>query len=88
MSHQTPLVLISIDYEKVFNSVDRRAKFLFLYGIPDKYTKVISAMYENSTAVVKVEMRLAASFILNLTIILESDIEPRASQSCYLKYDE
>ena len=53
---QTPLVLSFIDYEQAFDSVDRRAlvKVLFLYGIPDKYIKVICAMYENNTAAVKV----------------------------------
>ena len=47
---QTPLVLSFIEYEQLFDSVDRRAltKVLSLFGIPDKYVKVISAMYENS----------------------------------------
>ena len=38
LSCQTPLVLSFIDYEKAFNSVDKRAlaKVLSLYGIPDK----------------------------------------------------
>ena len=45
-----------IDYEQVFNSFDKKdlAKVLSLYGIPDKYIKVISAIYENNTAAVKV----------------------------------
>ena len=53
---QTPLVLSFIDYEQAFDSVDRRAltKVLSLYGIPEKYIKVICAMYENNTAAVKV----------------------------------
>ena len=53
---QTILVLSFIDYEQAFNSVDRRelAKVLSLYGIPEKYIKVICAMYENNTAAVKV----------------------------------
>ena len=40
---QTPLVLSFIDYEQAFDSVDRRAlaKVLSLYGIPEKYIKVI-----------------------------------------------
>ena len=43
-------------YEQAFNSVDRIAltKVLLLYGIPEKYIKVICAMYENNTAAVKV----------------------------------
>ena len=42
--------------EQAFDSVDRRAltKVLSLYGIPETYIKVICAMYENNTAVVKV----------------------------------
>ena len=53
---QTPLVLSLIDYEQAFDSVDRTAltKVLSLYGIPEKYIKVICAMYENNTAAVKV----------------------------------
>ena len=47
LSCQTHLVLSFIDYEQAFNSVDKRAlaKVFSLYGIPDKYIKVISAMY-------------------------------------------
>ena len=43
-----------INYEQAFDFVDRRAlaKVLSLYGIPDKYIKVISAIYENNTAAV------------------------------------
>ena len=53
---QTPLVLSFIDYEQAFDSVDRRAlaKVLSLYGIPEKYIKVICSMYENNTAAVKI----------------------------------
>ena len=44
-----------IDYEQAFDSVDRRAlgKVLSLYGIPEKYIKVICAIYENNIAAVK-----------------------------------
>ena len=56
LNNQIPLILSFIDYEQAFNSVDRRAlaKVLSLYGIPDKYVKMISAMNENNTAAVKV----------------------------------
>ena len=48
---QIPLVLSFIDYEQAFDSVDRRALAkVSLYGIPEKYIKVICAMYENNTA--------------------------------------
>jgi len=51
LSCQTPLVVSFIDYDQACDSVNRRAlgKVLFLYGIPDKYIKVIIAMYENNT---------------------------------------
>jgi len=35
-----------------------------MYDIPDKYTKVIVAMYENNTSAVELAMRLAAGFVL------------------------
>jgi hypothetical protein len=56
LSYQTPLVLSFTDYEQAFNSVDRTAlvNILSLYGTPNKYTKVISAIYENNTAVINV----------------------------------
>ena len=43
---QTPLVLSFIDYKQGFDSADRRAlaKVLFLYGIPDKYIKLVCAL--------------------------------------------
>ena len=38
------------------DSVDRRAfaKILSLHGMPDKYIKVVCAMYKNNTTAVKV----------------------------------
>ena len=55
-SFQGRLVLSFIDYEQAFYSVDGKAlaKVIFLYGIPTKHIKVISAMYENNTAAVRV----------------------------------
>ena len=66
LSCQTPLVLSFIDYEQAFDSVDRRAlaKVLSLYGIPEKYIKVISAMYENNTAAVKVGNEVSSWFCI------------------------
>ncbi|XP_065562367.1 uncharacterized protein LOC136028455 [Artemia franciscana] len=54
--HQTALVLSFIDYEQVFDSVDRTAlvKVLSLCGIPVKYIRVISVMHENNAATVKI----------------------------------
>ena len=50
------MVLSFIDYEQAFDSVDRTAltKVLSLYGIPEKYIKMICTMHENNTAAVKV----------------------------------
>jgi hypothetical protein len=50
----------------VFDSVDRRAlaKVLSLYGIPGKYIKVISVMYENNTAAVKVGNEVSSWFCI------------------------
>ena len=63
-SYQTPLVLSFMDYQQAIDSVDRRslAKALSLYGIPDKYIKVISAMYENNIAAVKVGNEVSSWF--------------------------
>ena len=53
LSCETSLVLSFIDYEQVFNFVDKRAlaKVLSLCNIPDKYIKVISAMYVSNTVI-------------------------------------
>ena len=63
---QTPLVFIFLDYEQSFDSVNRRAlaKVLCLYGIPDKYIKVIYALYENNTAEIKVENQVSSWFCI------------------------
>jgi len=64
LSHQTPLVLSFIDCEKVFELADRRAlaKILSFYGIPDKYIKVISTIFGNNNAAVKVENEISGWF--------------------------
>ena len=63
---QTPLVLSFIDYEQAFDSADRRAlaNFLSLYGIPDKYIKVICAIYKNNSAAVKVANEVSNWFCI------------------------
>ena len=39
------------------------SKILSLYGIPDKYIKVISAMYKNNTPAAKVENEVSTWFL-------------------------
>ena len=58
------MVLSFIDYEQVFDAVDRRAsaKVLSLYGVPKKHIKVISAMNENNTSAVKVGNEVSSWF--------------------------
>ena len=48
----------------MFDSVDRRAlaKVIYLYDIPNKYIKVVSAMYDNNTAAVKVGNEVSSWF--------------------------
>ena len=50
------VICIVLLWCRVFDSVDRKAsaKVLSLYGVPDKYIKVICAMYENNTGKVEV----------------------------------
>ena len=78
LSCQTPLVLSFIDYEQAFDSVDRRAlaKVLSLYGIPDKYIKVISGMYENDTAAVKVGNEVSSWFCIKSEVKLGCVLSP------------
>ena len=66
LSCQTPLVLSFIVYEQIFDSVDTRAfaKVFCLYGIPEKYMKVICAMYENNTTAIKVGNKVSNKFCI------------------------
>ena len=70
LSYQTPLVLCFKDYEQAFNSVDRRAlaQVPSLCGIQDKLIRVITAMYENNTAVVKVGNGVSSWFSIKAGI--------------------
>ena len=76
LNYQTYSVISFIDYEQIFESVDRRAlaKILTLYGIADKYTKVISTKNENKTAAVKEGNKVSSWF----------RIESGVKQSCVL----
>ena len=58
------MVLSFNDYEQAFNSVRRRAlaKVISLYSVQDKYIKLISAIYENDTAAVKVGNEVTSWF--------------------------
>ncbi|XP_065559922.1 uncharacterized protein LOC136026952 [Artemia franciscana] len=66
LSCQTPLVLSFIYYKQTFDSVDRKSltKVLTLYGLPDKYIKVISSMYKNNTGAVKVGNEFSSWFCI------------------------
>ena len=70
------MVFSFIDYEQAFDSVDRRAlaKAFSLYGIQDKYIKVINAMYDYNAAAVKVENEVSSCFY----------IKPGVKQVCVL----
>ena len=51
-------------------------KVLSLYGIPDKYIKVISAMYEKNIAVIKVGNEVSSWFC----------VKSRVNQGCVLSF--
>ncbi|XP_065572926.1 uncharacterized protein LOC136035227 [Artemia franciscana] len=53
------LYLLFIDFEKVFDSVDRDTlwKILKYYRVPDKLVKMIIALYEDSECCVRTENR-------------------------------
>ena len=67
LSHQRPLVLNFIDYEQAFDSADKRAlgKVLSLSVAPDKYIKVISAMYKKNIAAGKEGSEVSIWFCIN-----------------------
>ena len=54
---QQPILLNFVDFKKVFDSIHRASlwKIAALYGIPQKYIKIINNMYLNSTCCIKVE---------------------------------
>ena len=64
LNYETPLILGFKDYERAFNSVNKRAlsKVLSFYDVPEKQMKVISAIYVNNTAVVKVGNEVSSWF--------------------------
>ena len=64
LCYQSHLVLSFINYEQVFDYVDRKAlaKVFSLNGIPDRYITVISARYENNTAAIKVGKEVSSWF--------------------------
>ena len=72
------MVLSFIDYEQAFDFVDRRAlaKVLSLYDMLDKNIKVISAMYENTTAVNKVGNEVSSCFRLKSGVMQGCVLSP------------
>jgi len=69
-----PLVLSFIDYDQVFDTVDRRAlaKVPSLYSVPDKYIKVINAMHDNNFAVAKVGNKFSCCFRIESVVMEDS----------------
>lgn len=50
MEWQTPLVMLFIDFERAFDSIDRGMMWQILtsYGVPDKLLHIIQSMYRNA----------------------------------------
>ena len=61
-----PLIIIFMDFEKAFDSVDRKLMFAILrhYGIPEKIADAIRVLYEKSTSRVFFENNYQATFQL------------------------
>jgi len=61
---QTPLYLNFIDFEKVFDSVDRNviSQLMHHYGIPQKFIKLIQDLYDSSSCQVIHNGKLSESF--------------------------
>ena len=55
--HQMNLFLSFVDFEKAFDSVEHPFLWLAMkeHGVENKYTRIIRKIYENSTAVIKME---------------------------------
>ena len=49
---------------------------LSLYGIPDKYIEVLSAMYENNTAAIKVGNEVSSWFCIKSKVMQGCVISP------------
>ena len=54
---QQPIFLNFVEFKKAFDSIHRESlwKIAALYGIPQKYIKIIKKMYLNSTCCIKTE---------------------------------
>lgn len=63
----SPLLVNFIDYEKAFDSIDRKTlwKIMRHYGIPQKIVSLIEEMYKNTTCRVLHEGQLTESFEIN-----------------------
>ena len=79
---QSPLYSVFVDFQKVFDSIDRETiwKLMQHYGFPPKFITVIQQLYENVTCQVIHEGKLTEPFyvqtgvrqgcLLSLTIFL------------------
>ena len=73
---QQPILLNFVDFKKAFDSIHRESlwKIAALYGIPQKYIKIIKNMYLNSSCCIKTENGNSELF----------NIETGARQGCIL----
>ena len=64
---QLPIILNFVDFQKAFDSVDRKAlwNILRVYGMPAKIIKLISSLYENSECTVLVDNEPTTPFKVN-----------------------
>ena len=72
------LMLNFIDYEKAFDSVDRRCLWSLLrhYGVPEKVTNIIRNLYEGATCRVVYGQQLTDSFTVRTGVKQECLLSP------------
>ena len=58
------------------NGIPDLKEMAYLYGTPDKYIKVISAMYENNTAAVKVGNEVSSWFCIKSGVKQDCVLSP------------
>ena len=63
---QSPLYSVFVDFQKVFDSIDRETiwKLMQRYGFPPKFISIIQQLYENATCQVIHEGKLTEPFFV------------------------